>query len=139
MILWCGVIFGFSSDAGSSLHTSRIIGPVMRWLVPGISEEAIGRVQLVVRKAAHMTEYGVLALLSWRAWRKPARGDRRPWRWREAGGGGGFAVLFAVTDEIHQSFVPSREGRVLDVLIDASGAMLGLLAIRAWGKWRGRW
>jgi VanZ family protein len=133
------VIFGFSSDAGSSRHTSRIIGPVLRWLIPGISEESIGQVQLGVRKTAHMTEYAILALLMWRALRKPARADQgRAWRWNEMAMGFGLAVLFAVSDEIHQSFVPSREGRVLDVLIDAMGALLGLLACRAWGKWRGR-
>jgi VanZ family protein len=138
VVLWCVLIFGFSSDAGSSRRTSRFIGPVLRWLIPGISEEAVGRVQLVVRKSAHMTEYAVLAVLLWRA-RRQFRGNQGLWRWDEAGFGFGTAVLYAVTDEIHQSFVPTREGRVLDVVIDACGAVLGLLALRAWGKWRGRW
>jgi len=120
------------------MHTSKFIRPVLRWLIPSISEESIGRVQLGVRKSAHMTEYAVLALLIWRALRKPAHADRRPWRWKEMGMGFGLAVLFAMSDEIHQTFVPSREGRVLDVLIDALGALLGLLALRAWAKWRGR-
>ncbi len=132
------MIIGFSTDVGSSRHTSRIIGPVLRWLVPGITEESIGRVQLGVRKTAHMTEYAVLALLMWRALRRPGRADRKPGRCNEMMLAFGLAVLFAVSDEIHQSFVPSREGRVLDVLIDALGALLGLLAWRAWGKWRGR-
>ncbi len=139
VLLWCAVIFGFSSDAGSSRHTSRIIGPVLRWLIPDISDDAVGRVQLGVRKAAHMTEYAALALLAWRARRKPVRGDARPWRWGEAAFGFGFAVLFAVSDEVHQAFVPSREGRAADVLIDTAGALLGILAMRAWGRWRGRW
>ena len=139
VLLWCAVIFGFSSDAGSSRHTSRIIGPVLRWLIPDISDDTVDRVVLGVRKAAHMTEYAALALLVWRARRKPVRGDGRPWRWVEAAFGFGFAVLFAASDEIHQAFVPSREGRVVDVLIDTAGALLGLLAIRAWGRWRGRW
>ena len=139
VLLWCAVIFGFSSDAGSSQRTSRFIRPILRWLIPGISDEAVGHVQLVVRKSAHMTEYAVLALLLWRARRQPSRGDQRPWRWSEAGFAFGIAVGYAVTDEFHQIFVPTREGKPLDVLIDASGALLGLLALRAWGKWRGRW
>ena len=139
VLLWSALIFGFSSDAGSSRNTSRLIRPLLRWLSPGISEETVDRVQLGVRKVAHVTEYAALALLAWRAWRKPVRGDARPWRWREAAFGFGFAVLFAVSDEIHQTWVPSREGCAVDVLIDAAGALVGLLAMRAWGRWRRWW
>ena len=139
VLVWCAVIAGFSSDAGSSRRTSRIIGPVLRWLVPGLSEETVYRVQYGVRKAAHVTEYAMLALLIWRARRRPVRGDTRPWRWREAWFALVCAALFAVSDEIHQAFVPGREGRATDVLIDSAGALAGLLALRAYGKWRGRW
>lgn len=139
VLLWCAVIFGFSSDAGSSRRTSRIIGPVLRWLVPGISEEVVYKIQFGVRKAAHVTEYAALALLVWRALRRPVRGDQRPWLWREAWLALACAALFAVSDEIHQAFVPGREGRAMDVLIDSAGGLTGLLALRAYGKWRGRW
>lgn len=139
VLLWCALIFGFSSDAGSSRRTSRLIGPVLRWLVPGISDDAVHRVQYGVRKAAHVTEYAALALLVWRARRKPVRGDTRPWRWPEAWFALACAALFAVSDELHQATVPGREGRVTDVLIDTAGALAGLLALRAYGKWRGRW
>jgi VanZ family protein len=61
------VIFGGSTDLLAECRTSRIIGPIMRWFDPHISDAAIGRVQFVVRKAAHVTEYAVLALLVWRA------------------------------------------------------------------------
>jgi VanZ family protein len=39
----------------------------------------------------------------------------------------GMCVLYAVTDEFHQSFVPGRSARVLDVGIDTFGSLLGLL------------
>ena len=139
VLLWCAVIFGFSSDAGSLRRTSRIIGPVLHWLVPGLSDEVVYKVQFGVRKAAHVTEYAALALLIWRALRRPVRGDARPWHWREAGLALAGAALFAVSDEIHQAFVPGREGRATDVLIDSAGALAGLLALRAYGQWRGRW
>ena len=139
VLLWCAVIFGMSSDAGSSRRTSRIIGPVLRWLVPGISEDVVFKIQFGVRKAAHVTEYAALALLIWRALRRPVRGDPRPWRWREAWLALAGAALFAVSDEIHQAYVPGREGRALDVLIDSAGGLTGLLALRAYGRWRGRW
>jgi len=139
VLLWCALIYGFSTEAGSTRRTSRILRPILRWFNPDISEEAIGRVQFGVRKAAHAAEYSVLALLTWRARRRPARIDRRPWNWREAGLALAFAAAFALSDEFHQLFVPSREARVGDVLVDSLGAALGLLALRAYGRWRGQW
>lgn len=139
VLLWCAVIFGFSTDAGSTQRTSRILRPILRWLNPNISDEAIRRVQFGVRKTAHVAEYAVLALLFWRALRKPARNDGRPWNWREAGLAIAFVVAFAISDEVHQRFVPSRQAQVSDVFVDSLGAALGLLALRAYGRWRGRW
>ena len=138
-MIWMAAIFGFSTDAGSTRQTSRFIGPFLRWLRPDISDQAIARVQLAVRKAGHAVEYAILAALLWRAVRQPRRDDARPWRWSEAGVILGVAALYAASDEIHQAFVPSREGRVTDVLIDTAGAALGLLTIFAIGRWRKTW
>ena len=131
VILWMLLIFGLSTDAGSPRHTSRIIGPLLRWLIPNVSEETIHDLQVVIRKTAHVSEYAVLAWLVWRARRKPVRGDRRPWIWSDAAFALGFAVLFAASDEWHQTFVPTREGHVSDVFIDGAGAALGLFL-----RWR---
>lgn len=133
------VIFGFSTGAGSTRHTSRIIGPALRWLVPDITDATIAHVQTGIRKSAHLSEYALLALLLWRARRKPCADDPRPWSWRTAALAFAVAVLFAAGDEFHQSFVPSREGRFRDVLIDTTGAALGLLALWALGRWRKYW
>jgi len=139
VILWCALIFGFSTEAGAPRRTSRILRPILRWFNPDISDEAIRRAQYGVRKTAHVAEYAVLALLAWRARRKPRQDDRRPWDWRVAGLAFAFAAAFAMSDEFHQALVPSREGRVGDVLVDSLGAALGLLALRAYGRWRGKW
>ena len=133
------LIFGFSTNAGAPRNTSRIIGPILRWLYPGIADETVQSIQLVARKGAHLTEYALLALLCWRARRKPTRNDPRPWRWSEAGFALAVAVLFAASDEWHQSFVPSREGALRDVLIDSAGAALGLVVLWRWGRWRKVW
>ena len=68
-------IFGLSTSAGAPNNTSRIIGPIVRWLVPGISNEALGRVVFAVRKTSHVTEYAILAVLTWRARRQPKVGQ----------------------------------------------------------------
>ena len=62
-------------------------------------------------KAAHLVEYAILFLLANRAFRN----GRRAWI---------FCVVYAVTDEFHQTFVPYRSGRPMDVGIDALGAGL---------------
>lgn len=139
VVLWCLVIYGASADSQSTRRTSRILGPIVRWLVPAATDETVSRVQFVVRKTAHVTEYAILALLLWRACRGPGRGEARPWRWRDAVLAFAGAALFAAGDEFHQAFVPNRQAHPGDVLLDSFGAALGLLALRAWGRRRKRW
>lgn len=133
------MIFGMSTNAGSTQNTSRIIGPILRWFNPSVADETVWRIQLVVRKTAHFTEYGMLTILLWRARRRPVRGDSRPWRWSEAAVAAGVAILFAITDEWHQSFVPSREGSLRDVLIDSSGAILAMIGLWWVGRRLRKW
>ena len=136
LLLWMMVIFSASSDPQSVAHTSRFLEPFLRWLKSDISAESINAVRWCVRKAAHMTEFAVLAWLLWRAFRRPVRHDARPWSARVAWLSLGLAALYAVTDEVHQSFVPNRTGSLLDVGIDTVGAALGLMAV--WVVFR-RW
>ncbi len=139
VVLWLGLIYLGSTDWMSTTRTSRIIGPLLRWLVPEISDEAIRRVQWVVRKGAHMAEYGVLALLLWRARRRPQPGDPRPWDGREARSTLLWVALCGAADEFHQSFVVSRGSAVGDVLFDLAGGALALGILFAWGRWRRDW
>lgn len=139
VLLWLAVIFTFSGDAGSTRHTSRFIGPLLRWLNPNISDGSVERIQFVIRKTAHATEYGVLALLVWRALRQPRRGDRRPWNRRQAGLAFAVAAVFAMSDEWHQSFVRDRQGQFVDVALDCAGAAAALGALWTFGRWRRRW
>ena len=92
-----------------------------------------------VRKCAHLAEYAVLALLLWRALRKPPEPDAPPWRWSEAGLVLALVALYAASDEFHQTFVPSRQGCVRDVLLDTAGGAFGLLCLWAAGRLRKRW
>jgi VanZ family protein len=85
----------------------------------------------LIRKAAHMTEYAVLSaslcvLLFYLAdighWKRVSRLGMMGYAWI-------FSVLFAVTDEIHQVFVPGRGPAAKDILIDAVGAAFGIALI----------
>ena len=135
VLVWMGIIFAASSDAGSFQHTSRILVPLVRWLFPRLSDEAIHAIVVTIRKGAHLSEYAVLAALLWRALRPVRQRDTVVWSWPRAGFALGLAGLYAATDEFHQTFVPSRQGSVWDVLLDTGGACLGLMILWTIGRW----
>jgi VanZ family protein len=139
VLVWMGVIFSASGDSHSAARSSRIIAPLVHWLLPDLSEEAVHAVVLFVRKCGHVAEYAVLALLLWRARRRPTKPGTGLWRWSDAGLALAVAALYAGSDEIHQLFVPSRQGSVWDVLLDTSSAGLALLCLWAAGRLRKRW
>ena len=141
VLLWMTVIFLVSTDLGSSRNTSRFIGPLLRWFKPDVTDETIRRVQAVIRKGGHVTEYAILALLFWRAGRV-FRKDKplmQNWRWREAGWIVLWCALYAISDELHQSFISTRQGNPWDVLLDSAGALVGLAGLWAIGRWKERW
>jgi VanZ family protein len=126
--LWMVVIFRASGDSGSFSHSSRIIGPLVRFFFPGISDAGLHDVIFAVRKGAHLTEYAILAVLLYRAigrdrWTKSPGSVRTIFRVLLV------VALYAASDEWHQSFVPNREASVVDVLIDTvgGGAALSLV------------
>ena len=67
--------------------------------------------------------FGILALLLWRAIASTTAW-RRPWAWALA-----LAVLYAITDELHQGFVAGRHPSPVDVGIDAAGALIAIVAV----------
>ena len=138
-LIWMALIFSASADSHSYEHSSRLIAPLLRWLFPQMPATQVDAIVYIARKWAHLTEYAVLALLLWRAVRKPIRNDPRPWTWREARLALLLVALYAASDEFHQLFVPNRDAAVHDVLIDTGGGAVGLLALWAIGRWRKHW
>ena len=114
-------IFIGSTDLLSAEHTSRFIGPFLRWFAPNVSEATIASIQLVVRKCAHLTEYAILAALLYRAFRLGHDNLRRA-------GVLSFVIsaVYASLDEFHQSYISSRSGSPWDAMIDCVGAAIGL-------------
>jgi VanZ family protein len=85
---------------------------------------------LLLKKGAHMIEYAVLFLLLRRAL------AARPGPILPLGLAWVLTVLYAASDEFHQTFVPGRNGNVWDALIDGAGATLA--ALGTWGGARHR-
>jgi VanZ family protein len=78
---------------------------------------------LLIKKGLHMLAYAILLLLWHRALAaKPRAFAPLAVAWV-------LTVLYAASDEFHQTFVPGRSGRALDVVVDASGASLAVLSI----------
>ena len=73
----------------------------------------------LVRKAAHMSEYAVLAILLGLTIREY---KKEPWLLLALAA----TAAYAATDEFHQLFVPGRSGQLKDVLIDTAGGAIGL-------------
>lgn len=118
-ILWMSLIWLLSAMPGQGSGNSS------RWLIEFFQSIGIDLFALfgehtsfVIRKGAHFTEYFVLFLLWHTALKGCLEGNRRAWlAW-------GIAVVYAMSDELHQSFVPNRTAAVFDVGIDACGAAL---------------
>jgi VanZ family protein len=90
----------------------------------------LGIWDLILRKLAHMTEYAVLFLLARRAFATFPSLQGKKLTLAAAI----FAVLYAASDEWHQSFVPGRGPSVIDVGIDSTGVLIGWLVLRFWGR-----
>jgi VanZ family protein len=132
------LIFVMSTGVGSSAHTSRIIGPLLKWLIPSISPEALELVHTLIRKGGHLTEYAVLALLVLRAEYRSRPADRPPPFYRAAFLATLICAAYATTDEFHQSFVPGRGASAYDVAIDTTGGVAALAAAAGWRRLRRR-
>jgi hypothetical protein len=108
VLAWAGAIFVLSAQ-------------------PDLQISPLADLELVARKMGHMFAFGLLAVLLRLALESSA--VRRSWQWSL-----GLAVLYAISDEIHQGFTPGRHPAATDVAIDTVGALLALALLAAW-RW----
>jgi VanZ family protein len=139
VLAWFVLIFVASGDTRSFTHSSRLIGPLVEWLLPNLTAAQVVDVVFFVRKCAHATEYAVLVWFFWRAFRQHFAVPPKTWSPRAAWFAWWGATLYAATDELHQCFVPNRQGAIGDVGLDAAGAALGLAILWLIGRSRRFW
>ena len=142
-VCWMVVIFAFSArNADLSTQDSMSIGILFgRLVVPSFAEMdaqmQVSFADLVdhpIRKLAHATEYAVLGFLLTGSY-----ADRSKKRLLQAGVPIILGALYAVSDELHQLFVPGRSCELTDMLIDSSGVVAGTLAgLFLFMYWKGR-
>jgi VanZ family protein len=121
-----GFIFVGSTDILAEHRTSRWLAPFLRWLKPDISEATLSRVQLVIRKGGHLTEFALVAVLACRALSFTTTGKPEARTLKVAWGALAWGVSYAILDEFHQSFYATRQASAMDVGIDACGVSLGV-------------
>ena len=107
VLIWCALIFYLS-------HRPDLPTGEGEWNL----------IILILRRAAHVVEYAVLTLLVARSF----KGYNINYR-KALLGAGVLALLYAISDEYHQTFVQGRNGSLRDVLIDGAGIILALGSI----------
>jgi VanZ family protein len=117
------------------LGVSRFAPPLLLMAIifalsaqPGL-DSGLGVWDGVLRKLAHMVEFGLLWALWWRAlgYRPPAPALAVA-----------ITLLYAISDEVHQGFVANRVASPADVAIDAAGVGLAALAVVLYARVRRR-
>ena len=143
VVLWLLLIYSLSTDAFSTVETSRFIVPALRYVFPALSYEQMEFWHLVIRKLAHMTEYAILAVLAYRCFKngqidaKRKRDSAQP---QELGDSRirtiGFVLMAALMDEWHQGFTAFRGASIVDVGYDCLGGVCALGLIGLYETWR---
>ena len=102
VIVWMVIIFLFSSRHSVTVSPEYLLN-------------------FLFFKTLHLIEYAVLFALTARALHRGGRGEdkRDAYRWAFI-----ITLIYAMSDELHQQFVPSRQGHLRDVIIDGVGAGL---------------
>ncbi len=118
----------FSTHYFSGEETSHWIIPILHRIFPFASRHLLNRMHTLIRKLAHVTEFGALSISIFHGVRGPRSGWRLDWAIYTLI----IAVCYAGLDEWHQSFVPLREPRVRDVIIDTAGALLAQCLVWAY-------
>ena len=136
IILWTLVVslmaFIFVMSAEPAVESSETSGRTLKIIFgiiyPGFrdlngeqQQKIIEQNQHFIRKTAHFTLYTVMGILVSLA---VAQHIKKFSLISYA-----IGTLYAVTDEIHQLYVPGRSGQISDVLLDSSGVLLGCIII----------
>lgn len=131
LLIWLIVIFMFSAKpAFESGQQSGALVKILKECLSGVAPKANQSlinwnfVETIIRKAAHFTVYFILGMLSLNLADKIIKNRKSCIITAFI-----FSVLYAVSDEIHQAFVPGRACRLFDVALDSLGAFIGIMVL----------
>lgn len=128
VILWMILVFGFSGQVGddSKVTSGNTIRKIVKIFATNIDQESLENVvealQPFARKVAHFTLYTLGGIIIYNAYNTCFKKLNNKIPLALVTG-----MLYAITDEIHQYFVPGRSCRAFDVFIDSCGTFTGIL------------
>jgi VanZ family protein len=122
-VVWALVIFSLSTGGFGPSFTGRVLAGALSLVHLTVSPPRFEVLHLCVRKAAHLAEYAIFAFLLGESSEEPPF----PWHQRRLLGCFLILVVYSLTDEYHQSFVPGRTASLTDCGIDSIGGAMGIL------------
>lgn len=134
LVIWAAVIFVMSAQPAK--ESSRLSGGIVTKVISVVCYDfkdlsaerqtsITDTVTFIVRKTAHFLEYFILGLLAF----VTANTFRKYKFFVRTLSAAAFCVLYAVSDEIHQYFVPGRACRFGDICIDTAGSILAIVLL----------
>ncbi len=123
LISWMIIIFLLSHQPYSGESTHSIVEKVL----PVLDKESINTINFIIRKLAHFTEYFILTHLLYSLLKEYSKDKRKIIIISIA-----ICLLYAITDEIHQLYIPGRTAKLKDIMIDTTGGIfyIALLKIK---------
>lgn len=121
IVLWMNLVFGFSAQ--NSAESSGLSEMIASWFSDDIIVQR--RIEPVIRKIAHFSEYGLGGMLFFSLFSTFNIKEKK-----RIVCAGILGVIYAITDEAHQLFVPGRAGKITDVYIDSLGVITGVLFMK---------
>ena len=128
VILWMIIVFWFSSQIGddSQVTSGNAIRKIITFINNDIDklklEEIIETLQPFTRKLAHFTLYTLGGILIFNMFSSFKLKNKEKIFFSILSG-----AVYAITDEVHQLFVPGRSGMIKDVFIDTLGIITGVI------------
>jgi len=122
-LAWAVLVFYLSTERFGSDFSQGLIAQALTLLHLSVSPRTFHILDTLLRKIAHMTEYGILAFFVYGSF-----AEQRLFRWtsRQAMWCIGIVGLYSLTDEFHQRYVPGRHASLVDCGIDIAGAAIAI-------------
>ncbi len=125
VLLWMVLIFNLSSQVAEqsnqlSTRITKVIVETVEKVAPN-AEFDMKSFNNRLRKHAHFFAYLILGILVSKVLRRSG-----VYGYRSVIIALGICILYAISDEVHQLFIPGRGGQVKDVIIDSAGASVGI-------------
>lgn len=123
------IIFGFSNQNGEesgslSTNLTKLILKQINHDEAQNDEQVIKKVEVVVRKLAHFSIYTLVGFLLMSLFSTYELQERKRILFTLI-----IGILYAISDEIHQAFVPERGPQITDVMIDSLGVTFGIIIV----------